>query len=343
MRKILIDGFVKAVAENYRKEVHSHGHYGRDDNILINPSRRLDALLKAFNERDVTSNDGTPLPQVVAENLQRYTSLLLRKYKDDLLDATPGEIKSLNTEFDNAIGDPAFYYLKVKVRNKKVAKFNDIIIKALRYDDIRQYIYPQYIRRLGIKACVYCNAAFCVTDRNGVAYYTADHWKPKSRYPHLAISFFNLVPCCFSCNRNKGDDEGEYFCLYEDDPHVGRDVLYLRVSAKSMASYIMNHDADELEICLSEATPDYKTLRDNMDERLHITSIYREHIDVAEETIWRKMAYNTSSMEALNQLFSDKGQKLSNEEVRRFIYGTYPDSDDMHKRPLTRLIQNLMD
>ena len=55
------------------------------------------------------------------------------------------------------------------------------------------------------------------------------------------------------------------------------------------------------------------------------------------------MAYNTSSMEALNQLFSDKGQKLSNEEVRRFIYGTYPDSDDMHKRPLTRLIQNLMD
>ncbi len=57
----------------------------------------------------------------------------------------------------------------------------------------------------------------------------------------------------------------------------------------------------------------------------------------------QKMAYNTSSMEALNQLFSDKGQKLSNEEVRRFIYGTYPDSDDMHKRPLTRLIQNLMD
>lgn len=34
-----------------------------------------------------------------------------------------------------------------------------------------------------------------------------DHFLPKRKYPFLAVSFYNLIPCCTNCNElaNKGD------------------------------------------------------------------------------------------------------------------------------------------
>jgi len=343
MRRILIDRRVKGLAKNYKDKVHAHARYGVDDKKLVSPRKRLASLLKAFVDGKVKSDAGNPLDPGVSASMHDYLQLLISEYDDGLLDATPSKFDTLNARFDQAIIDTNLYGMKLKVGSNNAAAFHDIIVTALCYADIRQYIYPQYIRQFKIKACVYCNAAFCVTDNDGVAYYTVDHWMPKSRYPHFAISFFNLVPCCFSCNRNKGDDGGEYFCLYEDEPGADRDVLHLKVSDKSIATYIMSHDAEVLDISLTEANPKYKSMRENMDRKLHISNLYAEHKDVAEEALWRRIVYNGSNTEALNQLFKNASLRLSDYDVRRFVYGTYPDSDDMHRRPLSRLIQDLMD
>lgn len=34
---------------------------------------------------------------------------------------------------------------------------------------------------------------------------TIDHYLPKSKYPLLSLSPINLIPCCYSCNKDKGD------------------------------------------------------------------------------------------------------------------------------------------
>lgn len=107
--------------------------------------------------------------------------------------------------------------------------------------------------------------------------------------------------------------------------------------------YIMNHKADNLVINLIEAHDTDRAMREHMDQKLHISAIYSEHRDVAEEALWRRIAYNASNIEALNQLLKGSSQKLTNTEVQRFIYGTFYDRDDMHMRPLTRLIHGLME
>lgn len=347
MRKILIDNNVIGIALAYKEQIHLHGHYGIKK-TLVNPEKRLNDLLEAFKTKQVSeylnsTNKYKPLSARDSIRYQNYINGIISEYNNDLLTASPAMMQALISKFDTLLEDNRLLDKKLQVKTNKGALFHNIIVKTMMYEEIRQYIYPSYIRQLGIKSCVYCNAAFCVTDKEGVAYYTADHWKPKSRYPYLATSFFNLVPCCFSCNRNKGDDGGEYFCLYEDDDKATLDVLHLRVPDKNVVDYIMYHNPDVLDIRLTEDSAAYKYMRDNMDEKLHISNLYAEHKDVAEETLWRKIAYTKSNIDALNESLKASGLSLTSEEVYRFLYGTYPDSDDIHKRPLTRLIQDIMD
>lgn len=350
MRKILIDARVRAIAEAYKAMVHKHDHYGIE-NKLVNPEKGLRNLLEKFDKSKVQyatvdhrKEILTAIPADEVMLYQRYLRLLISRYGKDLLTVTPRRMDVMERAFRVALHNRTdLMDKKLKVGSQSPHSFHELIVTALRYGDVRQHIYPGFVRRLGVKSCVYCNANYAVTDMYGRAYYTADHWKPKSRYPYLAISFFNLVPCCFSCNRNKGEDDGEYMCLYEEDADADRDVLHLDVSDAGIALYVLDHDAAHLDIMLTEHSDAYKAMRQHMDDRLHITRLYKEHQDVAEETLWRKMIYDNSNIEALRDTFRDTGFELTDAEVMRYLYGSYPDKDEMHKRPLTRLIQDLMD
>lgn len=51
---------------------------------------------------------------------------------------------------------------------------------------------------------------------------TLDHSLPKARHPALAVTPFNLIPCCKDCNHNKGSlrpnsHETQFFHAYYDD------------------------------------------------------------------------------------------------------------------------------
>jgi hypothetical protein len=51
--------------------------------------------------------------------------------------------------------------------------------------------------------CPYCQQSYAFTVRKikgGAFRPTLDHYFPKSRYPYLALSIYNLVPSCYTCN-----------------------------------------------------------------------------------------------------------------------------------------------
>lgn len=72
-----------------------------------------------------------------------------------------------------------------------------------------------FVKRLGLRVCPYCGRSYIYgfsTERNSkkVAIKPQiDHLFPKSIYPFLAVNFFNLIPCCQSCNMiaEKGDQD----------------------------------------------------------------------------------------------------------------------------------------
>lgn len=61
-------------------------------------------------------------------------------------------------------------------------------------------------RQLGVKVCPYCNRMYTTTLFGECRIRPDfDHFYPKSQYPYLAVSLFNMIPSCSMCNRKKGD------------------------------------------------------------------------------------------------------------------------------------------
>jgi len=64
-----------------------------------------------------------------------------------------------------------------------------------------------FVQTLDLKTCPYCNRnyTFLVNDETGKLRPEIDHFYPKSIYPFLAMSFFNLIPSCSICNHTKSN------------------------------------------------------------------------------------------------------------------------------------------
>lgn len=89
----------------------------------------------------------------------------------------------------------------------------------------KQFDKLQFIKSHDLSVCPYCGR-----QKIDVASYAnkrtskppIDHFFPKSKYPFLAVSFRNLIPCCTNCNEfaNKGDfDPLEAGKLTLENPH----------------------------------------------------------------------------------------------------------------------------
>lgn len=227
----------------------------------------------------------------------------------------------------------------MKVDGSDRKSFANRLVKAMHYDDIRKEIVPPIYRELQLKTCVYCNANYTISDCYSEGYFDLDHWKPKSLYPFLCISFFNLQPSCPCCNRRKSYSDDHFFGLWDDTGLTGIDVLKFHLKESSLVNYLVFLDCNLLRVNLVEADPfnsNHQEIRKDTEKHLHIESKYAEHNDYTEEIIWKSKIYNASMIQSLRD--SQFSTLIPTQAaLERFILGTYSNPDDIHKRPLTRL------
>ena len=347
MRRIFIDSHIEAIADEYAEEVMSGKKYG--DSIL-HPDYFLGKLIKAFDDGNVceyTSSTTSIVPADI-DDFKRYVRAVRWFYKHGLLTAKPKKMRKYKVLFDKILPSGRLK-AKLKVGSRKVRPFNEIIVSCLQYSLVRHYVACKYIKRLGIKACVYCNADFTVTTKDGQAFYDIDHWKPQSQYPFLAISFFNMQPSCHACNGLKNDDDThEYFGLYEEDPNAELEVFRFIIEPADLARYLISGQPSAIHVKYEAKSVDDQQMRDNMDQRLCITKRYAEHADVAEEIIRKKRFYNQAFLDSLKPIFQHQAADSSSNtfffngaDVKRFILGFYIDDQDIHKRPLNKMMLDI--
>lgn len=60
-------------------------------------------------------------------------------------------------------------------------------------------------RCLGLRTCPYCNANYTIVSAKGRFRADLEHFFPKSKYPYLSVTLYNLFPSCPTCNKLKGD------------------------------------------------------------------------------------------------------------------------------------------
>lgn len=199
MRRILIDDEIRALASSYkdRLKLGQHRNYN-------SPQTKLDELLN--------------LPEL-DETQKRYVRMIIAKWDELILLEPP--FKSVIEEFEQIYKADEVSRLTIKNGEKKEKKFYKMIVDAMRYDYVQESIYANVMDSLGIRTCVYCNAQYAFSYSSGkirFINYELDHWLPKSKYPYLCTSFYNLQPSCPKCNKSKLDEDVVLpFCLYTHD------------------------------------------------------------------------------------------------------------------------------
>lgn len=350
MRQLVLDKRAEGIAQDFESAMMKP--YPKSDSLFKKAETALgDLKVKLDNYSTFKVNTGTAKSPVWI-NLRKvdilaYIDLILCCHQE-LLTVHPSGKSGFSfyiSKFEKLISHK--YINKALVADStSMDSLANQIVKAMKYKEMRDDIYSVVTRDLGIKTCVYCNANYTITDRHGNGYYDLDHWRPKAIYPYLCTSFFNLQPACPSCNRKKSDDDKkEFFQLWDDTGKQDMNVLSVDLTPESVTEYLLDHDASKLEPFLYARKPQYDQMCKDTNDKLHINARYKEHVDVAEEVIWKARAYNASYSKAMRDAFVEDaktlGLNLSDDELNRFILGTYANSEDIHKRPLTAFMQSI--
>ena len=226
MRRILIDSELENKAENYSKNLFT----GRN----VNFKTPLDELKKL---RDSLQ----PMKHRVQK---QYVQKIIDQYQE-ILKASPEEMRLLITSFQTIAKSDI---LESKLKTKDKLKFHELIVKAMRYDELRNSEFRQFVTSSGIKTCVYCNSQLAIISEISFydkkqkkrkpkisAKFELDHYHSKSQYPFLCTSFYNLYPVCGNCNRAKSKLDIK-FELYTDDPSK-IDVFNFWIDDKTVLDY----------------------------------------------------------------------------------------------------------
>lgn len=322
MRHILITPQMKLRAKAYAEKLFS----GRNAHFET-PDARLNKLISGLMLQDG------------AEEYVLYVQKIKRLRKN-LNRITPDRYKYVKDKHFANIDDD---HLKKKFTfGKETKSFPDWIVWAMRYEDVRDEPYlMEHFRKEDIKTCVYCNAQFAVTvdESSGkyIANYELDHNVPKSIYPFLCTNFFNLVPCCGQCNKNKSDKDLKFKLYTKEGENL--DEFVFSLDDAHLGEYLTTFQRDNIIVEFNGRNARAQEVSEKFNEELHIEDLYNEHKDVVEELLWKYVIYNPSYLNALSSQFN-KGF-LGNGDFKRFILGSYYSPKDVFRRPLAKLIQDI--
>lgn len=343
MRRITITPEVERIAAGYaQKMLYKHPH-GDVVSMACANLRRL----KGWFETKLCQPAGAALDFVrYIEDLEaRYTRLLTLHpcNFDEEKEFFDGIIKEEDLSEEIIVSVSR----KGEAVNRHREKFYELLVWALRYDYVQEKVFPNVIRELGIRTCVYCNAQYAVVTKNHEALYQLDHCFPKSKYPYLATNFYNLQPCCGACNQRKLNEvmqKGEYSVSIWREPNDDCEGYFdFHLGDDSLAKYMTSHDKDDLRIDFVKSITGDANLNELLDlykQKFRINELYQEHREEAEEIIWKKYIYSPSYVDSLNAAFNQDFLDKSS-ELRRLLLGTYPNPEDVYKRPLTKMIQDI--
>jgi len=252
---------------------------------------------------------------------------------EDILKANKLELKKIIKHFTDHYKGIAIGKIDQKEKNwKRLYKIlrKDIFEKEYKnWGSRKKYGAYYFVKALGLNSCPYCNRnyTFVVDSENGKLRPEIDHFYPKSIYPFLAMSFYNLIPSCSICNHTKSDKVKKDL---ENPYDIEANSYKFTYTPQSVEFAIVekekyNFDSFEIEISGNNSNI----------ELFKLQELYKQHKDIVLELLIKKAYYPQSYIEELSRFGFRK------DEIYRYLFSNYNQDEDLHKRPLSKLIKDI--
>lgn len=201
-----------------------------------------------------------------------------------------------------------------------------------------------FVQTIDLRTCPYCNRNYIYSatrNKSGKSVKPQiDHFFPKSVFPFLGISFYNLIPCCSHCNGF--DCKGEESPIENvTDPansmKINNPYKFNDNDIKFDFSYDGNHiiniKEEDIEVI---TTGDFK---DGYENLFAIDSIYKKHTDIVVDIIHKYCyMYNDASSEYISKIIKES---VSPDRVYLSFWGFSFDKSEYKNRPLSKFSNDI--
>ena len=205
-------------------------------------------------------------------------------------------------------------------------------------------------KMIGVNTCPYCNRQYTFTiveadededEKEGkISRPAFDHWFPKSSYPLMSISLYNLIPSCTVCNSSaKGQTDmnlKEYI-----HPYVHKSS-HPQIKFKAVPSTLPDRKWS-IKIERKDNTPEDKTIN-----LFKLDDVYRYHdlLELKDIMDFREN-YPDGFLDDLVTLIEgkqapSKGSKLTRADVYRMLFGVEWDDEKHLDRPFGKLKKDIL-
>jgi uncharacterized protein (TIGR02646 family) len=193
----------------------------------------------------------------------------------------------------------------------------------------------EYIKTLDVNVCLYCNRNYIFNFKKSKSLEATgqlDHFFDKKSYPYMAVSLYNLVPCCATCNQRKSTKQIDILHPFVDDFDT---KAKFRLDIKDSSFY---YSLKGFDIKIEAIDNDEKV--QNSIEVFNLDRLYQNHKDIVLELIQKDVVYNESYLDELYKKY--EGTLFKNkEDLQKLVSCGYIDKEQINKRPLSKLIKDI--
>lgn len=262
----------------------------------------------------------------------------------DLVISHPKRLREIIIEYKNDYPN-----LFVGSRNQTWSNFNRVIYNIFVdscYELDMFFSKDEFISNIGIDTCSYCNRGYIysVHSHSGDVKPQIDHFYPKSIYPFLGMSYYNLIPSCSVCNGFGAKHENNTLNFTGKDVHGH--LLY-----EELLKSPYELGLDDIKFTFNLLSPNLfgnfikiniETPSKGYNRFLKLKQFYNGHTDHVEELIFKsKIKYPKSYRSSIEDLFIAKGDPINTSFFYRILINNYILKDELHKRPLSKLYRDI--
>ena len=170
-----------------------------------------------------------------------------------------------------------------------------------------------------------------------------DHFYDKDKYPYLAVSRYNLVPCCPTCNGIGGKYTDDVADTGIVNPFALKDALGMMFKIDVGDSGLMAMSKLEKDIKIKIDYPAGSAMDKNVNT-FNLQILYDCHKDYAAELYKIHLFRQTQAYrDFVKALTEDTSSGICQEDVYRIMTGTYEDEQDFNKRPLAKFSNDILE
>lgn len=292
------------------------------------------------------------------KKMQSYERKLfntLKKLLKKIIVSPPYDLEKLDLEiaplYKTYIGKKT-YGLKGDHKKSALKRANNKIFSVFDYSffitkNDGKFAYS-FTSNLNITVCVYCNRQYTSTlwTEDGKCRPTLDHFFGKANFPYFALSFYNLIPSCYTCNSSLKNQEK--FTLGNNlHPFIESmlDVLDFSIDISSVDFIEGAIENFNITLTPSKSCTDSRLINKAKANAkvFKIEELYVGHKDYASEIIKNMYYYDRSKVDELFNFKTSTGNKLfeTREEVVEFALGNYIRKEKLGTRTLSKFTRDI--